>query len=439
MTLFLRALVILSVICSSLFLSASANEVLSSLHHDIKTAEARLNKTQARLAKEQQQLSTALQRAEQDVAKLRKESEGLIRAQDEAALSIEQVESRLQEWQQQGQFQQHLFTRFLSGQKHPTNDNKLSALMAATKNVIAQSTQLNGRFYPQSVTLQNGQAIAAELVNIGPFTYFFSEQLSGLIDRQSEHNEVALVFEPTQLDAIKQLKSTGEATLAIDPSNGRALTRQQEQETTLAHIEKGGVWAAPIILFAFFALTIALYKLIQLSRLPKLVPALSERLVLLKDDVSHLKLGCWQQQLVDICKHTPIGQLRDDKLFNALNEQKKQLDNLLGAIAVTAAVAPLLGLLGTVSGMIETFKLMTLFGAGDPAAVSGGISEALVTTELGLVVAIPALLSHAFLSRKVKSYYHQLEQSAIALSQHSFEPLLSVANENLNTENKGAA
>ena len=90
---------------------------------------------------------------------------------------------------------------------------------------------------------------------------------------------------------------------------------------------------------------------------------------------------------------------------------------MLGAIALTAAVAPLLGLLGTVSGMITTFKLMTLFGSGDASAVSAGISEALVTTELGLVVAIPALLAHALMSRKVKSYYSELETTAIRLSQ----------------------
>ena len=93
------------------------------------------------------------------------------------------------------------------------------------------------------------------------------------------------------------------------------------------------------------------------------------------------------------------------------------LDARLGAIAVTAAVAPLLGLLGTVSGMIETFNMMTLFGSGDPQVVSGGIAQALITTELGLVVAIPALVLHALLSRKARNYYHQLEALALHISQ----------------------
>jgi len=87
-----------------------------------------------------------------------------------------------------------------------------------------------------------------------------------------------------------------------------------------------------------------------------------------------------------------------------------------------AAVSPLLGLLGTVSGMIETFKMMTLFGSGDPEVVSGGIAQALVTTELGLVVAIPALILNAVLSRKAKSYYAELENFAILISKQDELP-----------------
>jgi biopolymer transport protein ExbB len=103
-------------------------------------------------------------------------------------------------------------------------------------------------------------------------------------------------------------------------------------------------------------------------------------------------------------------------LFALLVAERSRLERFLGAIAVTATVSPLLGLLGTVSGMISTFNMMTLFGAGDPSIVSGGISEALVTTELGLIVAIPALIMHALLSRKAGSYVESLEACAIAIT-----------------------
>ena len=83
-------------------------------------------------------------------------------------------------------------------------------------------------------------------------------------------------------------------------------------------------------------------------------------------------------------------------------------------MAITAAAAPLLGLLGTVTGMIKTFNLITIFGTGDAKSLSSGISEALVTTELGLIVAIPALILHGVLSRMTKEKIAALEQTALS-------------------------
>ncbi len=78
---------------------------------------------------------------------------------------------------------------------------------------------------------------------------------------------------------------------------------------------------------------------------------------------------------------------------------------------------PLLGLLGTVTGMISTFKLLTLFGSGDESMLSTGIAQALITTELGLIVAIPALICHAYLTRRARRYLTALEADSVLLSQ----------------------
>ena len=83
-------------------------------------------------------------------------------------------------------------------------------------------------------------------------------------------------------------------------------------------------------------------------------------------------------------------------------------------MALTAAAAPLLGLLGTVTGMIKTFTLITIFGTGDAKSLSSGISEALVTTELGLIVAIPSLILHGLLSRMAKQKIGDLEQISVS-------------------------
>ena len=84
-------------------------------------------------------------------------------------------------------------------------------------------------------------------------------------------------------------------------------------------------------------------------------------------------------------------------------------------LAVLGAVAPLLGLLGTITGMIETFRVITVHGAGDPRLMSGGISEALVTTEIGLGVAIPVLLVHTWLKRRADHVIGDMEEQAMHL------------------------
>jgi biopolymer transport protein ExbB len=103
------------------------------------------------------------------------------------------------------------------------------------------------------------------------------------------------------------------------------------------------------------------------------------------------------------------------KLDQAILKEIPRLRRLLPTLAVLATAAPLLGLLGTVAGMIETFQSMTLFGAGDPKLVAGGISLALVATELGLLVAIPILLLHSLLHGMSNKLIHTLEEEIAAI------------------------
>jgi biopolymer transport protein ExbB len=102
-------------------------------------------------------------------------------------------------------------------------------------------------------------------------------------------------------------------------------------------------------------------------------------------------------------------------LQGALVHEELRLGRSLRLLAVLAAAAPLLGLLGTVSGMIGTFDVIAVAGTGNPKLLSGGISEALVTTLTGLVVAVPLLLAHALLTRMVERRYARLEQAAMLL------------------------
>jgi len=109
-------------------------------------------------------------------------------------------------------------------------------------------------------------------------------------------------------------------------------------------------------------------------------------------------------------------ELIEEVMYEYVLATRLKAQRFLPFIAITAASAPLLGLLGTVTGIINTFQMITVFGTGDVKTLSGGISEALVTTEFGLIVAIPSLLLHAWLSRKARGYSDLMERAAVAFA-----------------------
>jgi biopolymer transport protein ExbB len=106
----------------------------------------------------------------------------------------------------------------------------------------------------------------------------------------------------------------------------------------------------------------------------------------------------------------------EEKLQAVLLEQRLHFERRLPLLAVIATAAPLMGLLGTVVGMVKTFALITVFGTGNAAKLSSGISEVLVATELGLVVAIPTLVAHGFLAHRIQKNLSLLERYALQFS-----------------------
>ena len=112
-----------------------------------------------------------------------------------------------------------------------------------------------------------------------------------------------------------------------------------------------------------------------------------------------------------------LGQPRDaieESMYETVQRTQHRLQSLLPFVAISASAAPLLGLLGTVTGIMNTFSLITIYGTGDVKTLSSGISEALITTEYGLIVAIPSLLLHAFLSSKVRKIVNNLEATGVS-------------------------
>ncbi|CAM3111624.1 MotA/TolQ/ExbB proton channel family protein [Pseudoalteromonas distincta] len=410
--------------------AASSDDAKQSILSDIKTAQRTLNKTQNSISKEQATLAKQIFTKQQSLSKLREQAAVNRRLADENTLSLDQLQTRLDTWQQQQQYQLNLLSRFVrqntsnSASSNESTNNQNDLLSRVISQINNQEQALYPQFKKQSVVLSNGELSQANTLQVGPVAWFSTQtpKLMGLLNLDDESNalKVALVqstSDDNPLDNTLKQNGVGSTLLTFDPSLTHLVTSQAQQESPLEHLEKGGLWAIPIILFACFALTIALLKAAQLLRLSKIKMHSQMQLQQFFKAENSNEFAGMQQQLFNLTLQSEKGQVRDDQLFNQLIHDKHKLDNFIGAIAVTAAVAPLLGLLGTVSGMIETFKMMTLFGSGDPEVVSGGIAQALITTELGLVVAIPALVLNALLSRKAKAYYSQLEGFALQLSQ----------------------
>ena len=200
----------------------------------------------------------------------------------------------------------------------------------------------------------------------------------------------------------------------VDVTRGGILGLLVQSETLLEQVDHGGIVGYAIIALGVIGLLIALVRLVALSSDSRKVSAQLKRDSASTDNPLGRVLAAYESnQNAD----TDTVEL---KLSEAALKEMPGLTKGLLIIKVISVVAPLMGLLGTVTGMIKTFQVITLYGAGDPKLMAGGISQALVTTVLGLVVAIPMVLLHTIVSGQSKKIINILQsQSAGLVAQHS--------------------
>ena len=427
-----RAIVAAAMLSLASAAFADLAEVREELTRSIQTSQRELTAVEASVGRERGDLAQRLLTAQNRVLDLRERAVAARRVADEQTLSLQQIETRLREWREQNRFQRNLLAGFLdkTGRRLLSEQGEIDLrrdLTILAEHLDAQESRLYPRWQPGRVVLPDGQLADGDVLTLGPVGWFHraEPEQSGLIRKDEAMTRVSLLLAGAAEAGIEDLHRSSAGVVTFDPTLTRALLLAETQESLWQHLRRGGFWAIPIVLFGLFASTIAVLKAVSLYRLPIPVPALAERvqsaLARGNDAVKTLteQVQGPQGELVRIAIAADAQEVRDDRLHGTLLQQRIRLERWLSAIALTASVSPLLGLLGTVSGMISTFQAMSLFGAGDASAVSGGVGEALINTELGLVVAIPALLAHALLSRKAKSYLAQLESDAVNLSRLS--------------------
>jgi biopolymer transport protein ExbB len=199
------------------------------------------------------------------------------------------------------------------------------------------------------------------------------------------------------------------ARLALDPSRGSILKVLIQSPGFVERIQQGGGVGYTIIVLGLVAGALAIVRWLLVSLAGRKVAAQKKSDEIRDTNPLGRVLGVYEQN------KTADVETLELKLDEVIMRESAGLQKMLWAVKVVSVVAPLMGLLGTVTGMIRTFQAITLFGTGDPKMMAGGISEALVTTMLGLWVAIPLVLLHALVSNTSKGVIEILEEQAAGL------------------------
>ena len=284
---------------------------------------------------------------------------------------------------------------------------------------MSQSGQVQ-RFQKQ-VVLPGGSIVDAEIVRIGVFNAitenFFLQfvpdtQSLQVLARQPARRYQSMAEDLFALDA-------GYTTMAVDPSRGQILSLLIQAPGLAERINQGGLVGYFIIFIGLLGLALSLWRLLILRQDGQAINQQLTTDIVSQDNALGRILSVHNEH---DAMDTESLELKIDE---AILKEVPKLEKYHSIIKVFAAVAPLLGLLGTVVGMIVTFQALTLFGTGDPKLMAGGISQALVTTMLGLIVAIPLVFLHSVLTSWSGTLIEVLEeQSAGLIARHAERPNL---------------
>jgi len=278
----------------------------------------------------------------------------------------------------------------------------------------------------EAVIGRDGRQTTATVLRLGAYAAYAcgrTRETCGLLRLLPEGRKLVAgpYLAEDQVRAVRAAAGGDLARLPVDVDGSLIDRAATEPKSVAAWLAAGGMFIYPIIVVGAMGLLLTLERIFYLVRT-------NPRPVLMAD-----VLGCLGRRDLPAARaaagapRTPTARVllagvqsagksrqeREDAMESALLAEAPKLERSLSLLGALAGVAPLLGLLGTVSGMIATFDTISVAGTGNPRLLSGGISEALITTQLGLMVAIPLLLAHAWLGRWVQRRESTLEHNAI--------------------------
>jgi biopolymer transport protein ExbB len=437
--------------------ASSANRLESAIlevRADIERDTEALNELRARIEAERRPLAARLDALQKTVAERRADAERIRRLtlhgeKEQAALKREAAAI-----EEEYRFLESLFTeqaRAMETRVGPADAARLAERLRPIQTALSQSESADGlagavgrllalaedwnrerfggaRFAGVALD-QDGIEHPGRFAVIGPAAYFAAEREDGpaglaVTQFGADRPSIAEDLPGGAAEAIRTLADGRAARVPVDVTGGDALRVAETRETPIEHLRRGGFVMIPLLAVALAAMALAVWKAVELGGI-RVEPGPEAAAAL--DAIRRGDLAAARAETARI--RPPLRALveeaaahRDaprDHLEEILHERVlsalPRLERNLGTLAVLGGIAPLLGLLGTVTGMIHTFQLVTIFGSGDAKLLSGGISEALVTTETGLAIAIPVLLAHAFLARRARGIVGALERAAVGM------------------------
>lgn len=274
----------------------------------------------------------------------------------------------------------------------------------------------------------SGDIASHSVVRLGDFAAFTESALL----RKGQDEESSLAEVPRTPTAISDLLAAyhqGESReFAIDPTQGSVLEALAQQPTLWERFQQGGYVGYVVVVLGGIGLLVALAQYIYLLTVSARVRRQRQNLDQPSKDNP---LGRVLERFKEMDKHQTPEAL-EARLDEAVLAELPKIERGQPIVKLLAAIAPLLGLLGTVTGMIVTFQAITVFGTGDPQLMAGGISQALVTTVLGLVTAVPLLFAQTALSSRSRFITQVIEGEASATLADHLEAQSTLSGQTVN-------
>lgn len=419
--------------------------LLNKVRNGIITDNAKYQERVKKFQTKQVQQQAELNRAKAEEARLQEESDRLTKKRADLDNQIDNLQKRLDEakgklgelfgvLQQGASDAKSILDNSHISVQYPDRAADIDNLVAKAKDTTQLPTPDEIRTWPAAmmvemiqsgkvskfsteVRLANSNTETMDIYRVGDFGFVADGRYFVKGENGNFVEEVARQPQSRFLDSVKEFEAAQAGSivsLGLDPSGGTILKMEVDKATLEDQLEAGGFVGYLILALGAIAALLAVVQFLYLIAVRAKVKSQIKN----PTPNTNNPLG----RVLKVYADNPSVDVEtlELKLDEAILKETPALERFLTLIKLISAVAPLFGLLGTVTGMIATFQAITLFGTGDPSMMAAGISMALVTTVEGLVVAIPTLLLHSFVGSASKTVIHILEeQSAGIIAVHA--------------------